>query len=137
MALEAVAMPDPWFAEEGRGIGLISSSRWNPAEGFGTCSSLNETEGIRAYLGRCLGVGFDEDVNVTASELSGSSYRSNVPFSGALSEADMSSVCWLTKSAEVSRGYAAAREQVSPGHLLMRLSASGTSEAKSFVLGCR
>lgn len=48
MALEAVAMPDPWFAEEGRELGLISSSLWNPAEAFGTCSSLNETEGIRA-----------------------------------------------------------------------------------------
>ena len=48
MVLEAIAIPDPWFAEEGRGIGLISSSLWNPEEAFGTCSSLNETEGIRA-----------------------------------------------------------------------------------------
>lgn len=48
MVLEAVAMLDPWFAEEGRGIGLMSSSLWNPAEVLGTCWSLNETEGIRA-----------------------------------------------------------------------------------------
>ena len=80
-------------------------------------------------------MGFDEEVDVTASELSGSSYRSNVPFSGTLSEVDMSSVCWLTKPAEVSRGYAAARVQVSPVHLLIRLSASSASESKSFEIG--